>query len=247
MQSLERRVLDCSLPLLFSSLSNLVTASLSLTSLLAVNQIPISWPTCVSPARACLSVDIPVPSSKFPSRQPPLPPICLLLTSSVPSFRQNTFCPSVNPHHFCSAYNCLSSSYPHTKRHGPQLDWLWNCGGPKGSPTGQRNTAKYLWHAAVSERRLEGGGSAWARWKKPGWKWTWFLRGVITLPQSLRGAGAPRAKWQHKTKGKSVHLLIKQDLPNQMSQNCFFGKTCFKNWIIDEQCNARWCYIKHYL
>lgn len=58
-------------------LVNLVTASLSLTPLLVVNQILISQVTSVSRARACLSVDIPVPSSKFPSRQPSRPHLSL--------------------------------------------------------------------------------------------------------------------------------------------------------------------------
>lgn len=58
-------------------LDNLVTASLSLTPLLVVNQILISQVTSVSRARACLSVDIPVPSSKFPSRQPSRPHLSL--------------------------------------------------------------------------------------------------------------------------------------------------------------------------
>lgn len=56
---------------------NLVTASLSLTPLLVVNQILICQVTSVSRARACLSVDIPVPSSKFPSRQPSRPHLSL--------------------------------------------------------------------------------------------------------------------------------------------------------------------------
>lgn len=101
---------------------NLVTASLSLTPLLAAHQILISRVTFVSRARACLSVDILVPSSKFPSRRPPLAPICLLLTSSVPSFPQHASCPSVRPHPFSLAYSSLSNSSPKTKWHGPQMD-----------------------------------------------------------------------------------------------------------------------------
>lgn len=105
---------------------NLVTASLYLTPLLAAHQILISRVTFVSRAWACLSVDIPVPSSKFPYRWPLLAPICLLLTSSVPSFPQHA-CPSVRPYPFSPVYSSLSNSSPNTKWHGPQMDWDLNC------------------------------------------------------------------------------------------------------------------------
>lgn len=70
---------------------------------------------------ACLSVDIPVPPSKFPTWRHPLPPICLLLTSSVPSFPQHTSCPSVRPHPFSPAHSSLSNSSPNIS--GTGLRW----------------------------------------------------------------------------------------------------------------------------
>lgn len=54
------------------------------------------------------------PSSKFPSWRPPLAPICLPLTSSVPSFPQHAFCPGVRPHPLSPVYSSLSNSSPNT-------------------------------------------------------------------------------------------------------------------------------------
>uniref|UniRef100_A0A669BQ63 Pro-neuregulin-3, membrane-bound isoform n=1 Tax=Oreochromis niloticus TaxID=8128 RepID=A0A669BQ63_ORENI len=51
----------------------------------------------------------------------PLAPICLLLTSSVPSFAHHASCPSIRPHPFSPAYSFLSNSSPNTKWQG--LRW----------------------------------------------------------------------------------------------------------------------------
>lgn len=65
-------------------------------------------------------------SSKFPSWRPPLAPICLSLTSSVPPFSQHASCPSVRPHPLSPAYSSLSNLFSNTKWRGPQMDWGLN-------------------------------------------------------------------------------------------------------------------------
>lgn len=95
------------------------------------------------------------PSSKFPSWRPPLAPICLSLTSSVPSFPEHASCLGVRPHPLSPAYSSLSNLSPNTKWHGPQMDWGLNYASYKGSPTGQTNPAKDLWHTGVSMERKE--------------------------------------------------------------------------------------------
>lgn len=64
------------------------------------------------------------PLPKFPPDSP-LAPICLLLTSSVPSFAHHASCPSIRPYPFSPAYSFLSNSSPNTKWQGLRWTEVW--------------------------------------------------------------------------------------------------------------------------